>query len=80
MKVSLHLESDEQSIKVDLGFEALENISYAFRDIAENSEAFELLADHPSQGVRLNIASKKHLSTETIFKLALDDSDDVRSN
>ena len=80
MKVSLYLESDEQSIKVDLGFEALESIVYALRDIAENSEAFELLANHPSQSVRSSIAPKRHLSAETIFKLALDDSDDVRCN
>jgi len=80
MKISLHLEKDGQEIKIDLGFESLESINYSFRDIPENSEAFEFLSDHPSQSVRSNVASKKHLSTETLFKLALDESDDVRSS
>ena len=62
MKISLHLEKDGQEIKIDLGFESLESINYSFRDIPENSEAFEFLSDHPSQSVRSNVASKKHLS------------------
>ena len=79
MKITLHLEKGVQEIKVDLGFEALESLNYSFRDIPENTEAFEFLSDHPSQSIRSNVASKKYLSTETIFKLAIDDADDVRS-
>ena len=72
MKVILGIEADGETLGVELGFEALQNVVYSIPDTEENAPIFAALAKHPNPSVRSNIADKENLDDETILLLAQD--------
>ena len=72
MKVILGIEADGDTLGVELGFEALQNVVYSIPDTEENAPIFAALAKHPSPSVRSNIGDKQNLSDETVLLLAQD--------
>ena len=72
MKVILGIEADGETLGVDLGFEALQNVVYSIPDTEENAPIFAALAKHPNPSVRSNIGDKVNLDDETILLLAQD--------
>ena len=72
MKVILGIEADGETLGVELGFEALQNVVYSIPDTEENAPIFAALAKHPNPSVRSNIGDKVNLDDETILLLAQD--------
>ena len=64
MKVILGIEADGETLGVELGFEALQNVVYSIPDTEENAPIFAALAKHPNPSVRSNIADKENLDDE----------------
>ena len=77
MKVILGIEADGETLGVELGFDALQNVVYSIPDTEENSPIFAALAKHPNPSVRSNIGDKVNLDDETILLLAQDKNHDV---
>ena len=72
MKAILGLEVDGETLGVELGFEALQNVVYSIPDTEENAPIFAALAKHPNPSVRSNIGDKQNLDEETVLLLAQD--------
>lgn len=72
MKVILGIEADGDTLGVELGFEALQNVVYSIPDTEENAPIFAALAKHPSPSVRSNIVDKENLDDATVLLLAQD--------
>ena len=72
MKAILGLEVDGETLGVELGFEALQNVVYGIPDTEENAPIFAALARHPNPSIRSNIVDKQNLDDETVLLLALD--------
>ena len=72
MKVILGIEADGETLGVELGFDALQNVVYGIPDTEENSPIFAALAKHPNPSVRSNIGDKQNLDEETVLLLAQD--------
>lgn len=72
MKVILGIEADGETLGVELGFEALQNVVYSIPDTEENAPIFAALARHPNPSIRSNIGDKQNLDDETVLLLALD--------
>lgn len=77
MKAILGLESDGETLGVELGFEGLQNLIYYIPDTEENTQIFSALAKHPSSGVRAALADKQNLDDETVMLLAEDNDPSV---
>ena len=77
MKVILGIEADGETLGVELGFDALQNVVYGIPDTEENSPIFAALAKHPNPSVRSNIGDKENLDDETILLLAQDKNHEV---
>ena len=71
MKVILGIEADGETLGVELGFEALQNVIYSIPH-EENAPIFAALAKHPNPSVRSNVGDKENLDDETILLLAQD--------
>ena len=72
MKVILGIDADGETLGVELGFDALQNVVYSIPDTEENSPIFAALAKHPNPSVRSNIGDKQNLDEETVLLLAQD--------
>ena len=72
MKVILGIEADGETLGVELGFEALQNVVYSIPDTEENAPIFASLARHPNPSIRSNLTGKENLDEETVLLLAQD--------
>jgi hypothetical protein len=71
-KVTLNVEVDGQSVELPVGVDLLRDIINSCPDTEANSPLFEIMAQHPSSGVRQNVAAKECLSESAIAKLSED--------
>jgi len=70
--ITLNVEVDGQSMSCPVGVGLLRDIMSSYPDTEESSPLFEIIAQHPSSGVRLNVANKEFLSENAVARLSED--------
>jgi hypothetical protein len=71
--VTLTVEVDGQSTSYPVGAALLRDIISSFPDVEASAPLFEIMARHPSSGVRQNVARMEFLSEEAVSILSRDD-------
>ncbi len=71
-KVTLNVEVDGQSMSCPVGIGLLREIVGNCPDVEDSSPLFEVLARHPSPGVRLHVANREFLSEDAVMRLSED--------
>ena len=56
-KVTLNVEVDGQSVELPVGVDLLRDIINSCPDTGASSPLFEIMAQHPSSGIRQNVAA-----------------------